>query len=204
MVTASADRTARLWDVPTISDNDSKDVLLLADLAEACGGLLLKSWEELEFLDVQASRAREIRRKISTRFSDTAAELTPLQEFLKWNVSDPRTRTISPFFDVTVGQWIENRISEGTLDGLRAAIQVDPANARLAGHFGRALADYALAKGTDPDAARRARGDADFQTRRALRLAPANEDVKKLRAEVVNLLKPVTSIPRGCRDADSS
>jgi ATP dependent DNA ligase C terminal region len=83
---------------------------------------------------------REIRRKISTRFSDSAAELTPLQEFLKWNVSDPRTRTISPFFDVTVGQWIENRISEGTLDGLRAAIQVDPANARLAGHFGRAFA----------------------------------------------------------------
>jgi hypothetical protein len=103
--------------------------------------------------------------------------------------NNPRARTISPFFEVTVGQWIENRIKEDTLDGLRAAIQVDPANACLAAHFGRALADCALTEGTDPDAARRSRGEPDYQTRRALKLAPGIEKVKKLRAKVAQLTK---------------
>jgi len=66
---------------------------------------------------------------------------------------------------------------------------VDPANARLTAHFGRRLADYALETETDPDAARRARAEADTQTRRALKLASDNDEVKKLRAEVAELLQ---------------
>jgi hypothetical protein len=50
------------------------------------------------------------------------------------------------------------------------------------------LADYALEQGTDPDEARRARGEADFLTSRAQKLAPDNEEVKKFRDEVVELL----------------
>jgi hypothetical protein len=85
---------------------------------------------------------------------------------------------------------MENRINEGTVDGLRAAIRVHPANARLAAHLGRRLAAYALKKDADSVEARRARGEADFQTRRALKLAPDDDEVKKLRAEVVQLLQP--------------
>jgi hypothetical protein len=66
---------------------------------------------------------------------------------------------------------------------------VDPANARLAAHFGKALADRALDKATDANQARLDRREADFQTRRALKLAPDNEEVKRLRAEVVKLLQ---------------
>jgi hypothetical protein len=33
------------------------------------------------------------------------------------------------------------------------------------------------------------RVESDFQTRRALKLAPDNEEIKKLRAEVAQLLK---------------
>jgi hypothetical protein len=40
-----------------------------------------------------------------------------------------------------------------------------------------------------PDEARRARGEADFLTSRALKLAPDNDEVKKLRDEVVKLLE---------------
>jgi hypothetical protein len=60
---------------------------------------------------------------------------------------------------------------------------------RLAAHFGRALADYALEMGTDPDESRRARAEADFQTRRALQLAPENVEVKMIRDEVVRMLQ---------------
>jgi hypothetical protein len=44
-----------------------------------------------------------------------------------------------------------------------------------------------------PDQARRARGEADFLTSRALKLAPQNDEVKKLRDEVVNLLELKTN-----------
>ena len=64
---------------------------------------------------------------------------------------------------------------------------VDPANARLAAHLGWRLADYAVGGGADEDEARRARAEADFQTRRALKLNPDNEELKKLRADALKL-----------------
>ena len=69
---------------------------------------------------------------------------------------------------------------------------VDPANARLGAHLGRRLADFAAAKKTHP-VALLARGEADFQTQRTLKLAPDNDEVRKLRVEVVTLLN---SAPR--------
>jgi hypothetical protein len=62
-------------------------------------------------------------------------------------------------------------------------------NPRITAHFGRRLADQALKQGSDPDEARRARGEADFLTRRALKLAPDNDEIKKLRDEVVQVIK---------------
>jgi len=67
---------------------------------------------------------------------------------------------------------------------------VDPANAYLTARFGRSLADLALElKGFYPEEVRRVRGEADFETRRGLKLASNNDEVKKLRAEVVKLLQ---------------
>jgi WD40 repeat protein len=44
LVTASGDKTARVWDIPTITTNDSaNDANLLANLAEATGGLALQA-----------------------------------------------------------------------------------------------------------------------------------------------------------------
>jgi hypothetical protein len=83
---------------------------------------------------------------------------------------------------------LENKIKDGTVEGLRAAMQVDSANARITAHLGRRLADQALKRGSDVDEARRTRGEADFLTRRAQKLAPDNEEVKKLRDEVVKRL----------------
>ena len=75
----------------------------------------------------------------------------------------------------------------------RAAIQLDPANARVTAYLGRSLADHALQQGTDPDEARRAKGEAEFLTSRALKLAPDNDEVKKLRDEVIRLLELKTN-----------
>ena len=48
--------------------------------------------------------------------------------------------------------------------------------------------DEAIKECRDPDEARRARGEAYFLTSRALKLAPDNEEVKRLRYGVVKLL----------------
>jgi hypothetical protein len=79
-------------------------------------------------------------------------------------------------------------MKERIVEGLRAAMHVDPANARVTAHLGRHLADWALEQGSDADEARRARGEADFLTSRALKLAPDSDEVKKLRDEAVKLL----------------
>jgi hypothetical protein len=115
---------------------------------------------------------------------------------MKWSVSDRRNRTISPFSQETVSEWLENRIKEGTVEGLRFAIQIDPADARVTAHLGRRLADQALKQGSDPDGARRTRGEADFLTSHARKLAPDNEEVKRLRDEVVKLLGLKTELIR--------
>jgi hypothetical protein len=89
---------------------------------------------------------------------------------------------------LTVSEWPENRIKEGTVEGLRTAT-LDLANARLTAHLGRRLADHPLKQGIDPDEARRARGEADFLTTRAIKLAPSNDEVKKLHDELIKLLE---------------
>jgi dipeptidyl aminopeptidase/acylaminoacyl peptidase len=195
VVTASFDKTAQLWDSVIVTEKDTReDILLLADLAEATGGVTLVTVGQSENLKLltpeQVIASRE---KITAKFSGPSSELTPLQQFMEWSVSDRRSRTISPLSQVTVSEWLENRIKEGTVEGLRAAMQVDPGNPRLTAHLGRRLADQALKQGSDADEARRARGEADFLTSRALKLAPDSEEVKKLRAEVVKLLEPKTN-----------
>jgi hypothetical protein len=101
-----------------------------------------------------------------------------------------------PLSRLTVAEWIENTIKEGAFDGLQkktcrrvggsaaAAILVDPANARLTVHLGLRLAHQALESRTDLDQARRARGEAHFQTQRAVQIAADNEEVKKLRPKL--------------------
>src|SRR5205823_3904978 len=145
---ASGD-TARLWDVVIMTDKDtSEDILLLAELAEATSGVTLetvRSAESLKLLTPEQIRAS--RQKIAAKFSGSLSKLTPLQRFMKWSVSDRRSRTISPFSQVTVSEWLENRIKEGTVKRLRDAMQVDPANARVTAHLGWRLAGQALKQG---------------------------------------------------------
>jgi dipeptidyl aminopeptidase/acylaminoacyl peptidase len=195
IVTASRDTTARLWDAVTATLKDRReDILLLAELAEATGAVTMETAGQAENLKLLTpEQIRASWEKIATKFARASPELTPLQRLLKWSVSERKSRTISPLSQETVSEWLENRIKEGTIEGLRAALQVDPANARVTGHLGRRLADQALKQGSDPDEARRARGEADFLTSRAVMLALDSDEVKKLRDEVVKLLELKTN-----------
>src|SRR6266567_1650243 len=180
VVTASKDGTARLWDAVSVTDNETrKDILLLAELAEATVGVTWETAGQAENVKLLPPEQVIVSwKKIAAKYTGISSGLTPLQRFMKWSVSDRRSRTISPFSPETVSEWLENRIKEGTVSALRAAMQVDPANARVTAHLGRRLADQALKQGSDPDEARRARGEADFLTSRARKLAPESDEVK--------------------------
>ena len=151
VVTASRDKTARLWDAAIMTDKDTtEDIFFLAELAEATGGVTLETVgqaENLKLLTPEKVResweklgAQFVRPSSSSSYGKRNSVLTPLQRSMEWSVSDRRTRTISPSSQIIVSEWLENRIKEGTVEGLRAAIQIDPSNARVTAHLGRRLA----------------------------------------------------------------
>ena len=162
-------------------------------------GLALETVGQAENLKLLTpEQIRAMLEKIAAKLSTSPSKLTPLQRAMKWSVSDRRSRTISPLSQETVSQWQENMIKEkGTVEGLRSALEVDPANARITAHLGRRLADFAdwaLKHVSHPgEEGRRARGEADFLTSRALKLAPDDDEVKRLRDEVVKLLELKTN-----------
>ena len=81
-----------MWDIPTITRKDSADdVNLLADLAEATGGLALQAFGQTEILAaLTPDQVKATRDKIAVKFPGPSSKLTPLQRFLKWSVSDRR------------------------------------------------------------------------------------------------------------------
>jgi hypothetical protein len=191
VLTASGDQTARLWDAPSLVSKDTEEnVLQLAELAQAIGGDALVASGEADVLHALTPSERMGVRKKAAKFQDSSSPQTPLQKFMQWLVSDVRSRTISPFAKTTVRDWIEDKIKEGKIAGLREALQVDPGNPRVTAHLGRCLARYALDPATDKDEARRASAEARFLTEYAQKLAPQNEEIKQLRGEVAKLLQP--------------
>ena len=67
VVTASGDKTARVWDAPVIRNQD--DVLLLADLAEAaCGSVLQTSGQTKILKLLPPDQVRATREKIAAKF----------------------------------------------------------------------------------------------------------------------------------------
>jgi len=170
------DNTVRVWDAPIIRNQDAPDdVLLLADLAEAACGSVLQTSGQTEILKLlPPDQVRATREKIAAKFGRQSSGLTPVERLLKWSVSDPRRRTISPFSKVTAPEWIENRIKEGTFESLRAAIQMDSGECPSDRTFWCGARQSCCHRKTDLDNARRAWAEADYQTHRAVKLAPDN------------------------------
>ena len=108
---------------------------------------------------------------------------------MKWSVSDRRSRTISPVLQITVSEWLENRIKEGTVEDYEPlAVRSGECSHNRTSWPALCRFSDALSQDSDPDQARRARGEADFLTSRAVKLAPDDDEVKKLRDEVIKLL----------------
>jgi hypothetical protein len=85
VATASADKTARLWDSVIVTNKETKeDIFLLAELAEATGGVTWKTVEQVEILTVLTpEQSVATREKITAKYTRMFSRLTPLQRWLK-------------------------------------------------------------------------------------------------------------------------
>jgi hypothetical protein len=99
----------------------------LFELTEAVSGQLLNKRGVLEETKLnRAETIKEIREKLSQDSSGNDWSLLG-----RWFLADPATRTISPFSKVTVPQYIEDRIKEGTAESLDEAQRLAGGNTNL-------------------------------------------------------------------------
>ncbi len=106
MVTVLEDGTTLLWDVlPVYSDKSD----LLATLAEAMAGRRLNEFGAIENLEDPAVLLNRLRQQTANA---PLGELTA-ESFVRWFLSDPWTRTISPLSRKTVPEYIQQEIDAG-------------------------------------------------------------------------------------------
>lgn len=117
----------RIWDDLT---GDSDELTALTELAEAVSGRKinrLKSPVNISFKD-RRNHLEDLRRHATLE----KAQHSMTWKFIRWFLADPYTRTISPLSDLSVTEWIEHRLAEGTEEARREAERVFPRHLLLA------------------------------------------------------------------------
>ncbi len=106
VVTASSDKTARVWEAFIGSGEDSS---LLAEVAEVISG-----YEVTESGTLQPTESTPARLRRLHEIADRAALGEPTAaSFLKWLFSPPGERTISPGLTTPVCEFVQNLIKTG-------------------------------------------------------------------------------------------
>jgi WD40 repeat protein/tRNA A-37 threonylcarbamoyl transferase component Bud32/tetratricopeptide (TPR) repeat protein len=169
VVTTCLDGVVRLWHLPSLP---SPAPSWLCRLVEAVGGNRLNdngALEQVPFSELQALRTQ----LAASPASDLWAR------WAKWFFGDPATRTISPFSDTTVAQYVELRLEEGTLEGA-----MESARLSLANGVGMARAVQGMFAGSTGDYSTWIPA-ADWYSRRALEIAQGAAETWCARAEVL-------------------
>jgi WD40 repeat protein len=176
VVTASNDHTARVWDIVLAG---SVCPQWLATLDEFAAGQRFGSHGEIERLgnERQAMRADLRNRAKSLSVNELQCR------WLQWFLADPRTRTISPLSDETVPEYIQRRVKENTTDSLREAIELDPNNALALARFASHLVEEKNAHQDGLEIY------ANLYSDLAIKLAPRDAEVLRLRQEVLDTLQ---------------
>ncbi|MDD5322792.1 MAG: WD40 repeat domain-containing protein [Methylococcales bacterium] len=105
VLTTSGDKSARLWDAFPVS---SGNIELLAVLAESIAGNKLSELGAIENLEEQRELLNLRQQTTNAPLGDPTAE-----SFIRWFLSDPWTRTVSPLSSLTVPDYIQQQIAAG-------------------------------------------------------------------------------------------
>lgn len=168
VVTASEDRTARIWEIPTgaapVPD-------WLPKLTEAIAGKRFN--DQGVSVTVPATELLALKRQLAE-----SSVATVWTRWAQWFFADSATRTISPFSEVTVPDYVQNRIRENTLESLQEAVRLAPENGLAPARLARRVLEQ------PPNDNPRRVSEADFFSRRALELAPNDPEVLQIRSEI--------------------
>ena len=130
IVTASNDKTARIWDAGIVT-RETPDWLIA--LAEAVGGKRLNPSGVVESFDPDLPILRKALRNL-TGGDD-------LSRFGQWLAADPYTRTISPVSSITVPEFVAQRLAENTSESVDEAYRLDPGNPLIVASLAKFEAD---------------------------------------------------------------
>ena len=166
VVTASDDKTARVWDVPTVPLPVPGWVLKFAEAIAEKRFIDNDVSEPVTFAELMA-----LKRQVA---ESSASDIWT--RWAKWFFADSAARTISPFSDISVPEYVRRRIQENTLESLQEAVRLSPTN-------GLAFAQLAFRVLEQADNPRRV-GEADFFSRRAVELSPNDPEVLRIRDEI--------------------
>ncbi len=118
-----------LWEVPNVSLPVPE---WLPKLMQAIVGKRFNDQSVPEPVSVAELQA------LKKQLSQSAA-LDVWTRWAKWFFAEPAARTISPFSDMTVADFVQHRIEENTLEGLQEAVKIAPANGLALARLGRAV-----------------------------------------------------------------
>ena len=184
IATASLDGTARIWEV---SHGPVPVPAWLPGLAEAVAGQRLNAGRISEL--VGAGEFLRLKQELERRAPSDA-----YTRWAHWFLRDPLARTISPSSPVRVSDYVQRRIEQATVEGLREACRLSPSNATA---LARLAVQTSGAAGTNR---LRELGEAEWLSRRALALGPETTEAWWVRAEILeqrsNLVDSLSALNR--------
>ena len=111
--------TACLWDVSPVASGDTR---LLTVLAEAVAGNTLSKLGAVEALEDQIGKLNTLRQQTANA---SLGEPT-VESFIRWFLSDPFARTVSPLSRLTVPEYIQQQIAAGRRDQMEQEFSGHP------------------------------------------------------------------------------
>ncbi|MCC7373289.1 MAG: protein kinase [Verrucomicrobiales bacterium] len=174
VLTTSDDTTVRIW------RHFGDDVVgeWLADFAEVAGGLVLNEWDDYTEVtnSIVAIRVRLL----------AEGKPDPWNRWARWFIDDRGGRTISPWSEETVSEFVDRSLEAGDLGAILEAEALEPADGQIyAEHVLRILG----ARRDESDLAA-----ADHLSQHGLRLSPRSALAHCARAEALRARGPSTQV----------
>jgi len=132
VATSGSDTLAHIWDFPPAPRGTVPE--WVPDWAEAVAGMRIDKNNVIEAIPHQ--ERREILDSIPALPDDHYYAKTA-----KWLATDQDTRLITPFSRMSKDTWVQNRLTENTIESLEEALAADPHNPEVVLALAKALLD---------------------------------------------------------------
>jgi len=179
-VFATAEHSTAIWSVPVVS---GAAPTWLPGLAETMVGMRINEAGVMEPFPPE-DRLAACRRLRSDEANDS------LTRWMKWQLSDPLDRTLSPDSPIRTTDYVCRLVEENTLDSLDKAVSLSPTNAL-------AYARLALAVLNAAPASRPGDHEAAFLSRYAQSLAPKDTNIQQLCRQVLARMTNAAQVHSG-------